>query len=120
LLGEKRDVKVWMNWLERRSYGDIDAIETPIGFIPKYEDLKDLFAEKISKEYPRDLYDMHFSLYVDNILGRIDLQEEAYGKEENVPSELFAVYAEQRKGLEALKEKYGSVVTPAQLEEAAG
>jgi phosphoenolpyruvate carboxykinase (GTP) len=105
--------------VERRSHGDVDAIETPIGFIPKYEDLKELFTDKISKEYPRDLYDMQFSLYVDNILARIDLQEEAYGKEENVPQQLFEVYAEQRKGLEALKEKYGSVVTPTQLEEAA-
>jgi phosphoenolpyruvate carboxykinase (GTP) len=119
LLGEKRDVKVWMNWLERRGHNDVDAIRTPIGFIPKYEDLKELFTDKISKEYPRDLYDMQFSLYVDQILARIDLQEEAYGKEDNVPPQLFEVYAEQRKGLEALKEKYGSVVTPAQLEEAA-
>jgi phosphoenolpyruvate carboxykinase (GTP) len=120
LLGEKRDVKVWMNWLERRSHNDVDAIPTPVGFIPHYADLKELFTDEISKEYPRELYDMQFSLYVDKILARIDLQEEAYGKEENVPAQLFAVYAEQRKGLEALKEKYGSVVTPAQLEEAAG
>ncbi|MBD3858004.1 MAG: phosphoenolpyruvate carboxykinase (GTP) [Acidobacteria bacterium] len=120
LLGEKRDVKVWLNWLERRSHNDIDAIATPIGFIPKYDDLKELFDEKISKEYPRDLYDTQFSLYVDKILARIDLQEEAYGKEDNVPQQLFEVYDEQRKGLDALKEKYGSVVTPAQLEEAAG
>jgi phosphoenolpyruvate carboxykinase (GTP) len=63
---------------------------------------------------------MQFSLYVDKILDRIELQKEAYGKEENVPQQLFNVYADQKKGLEALKEKYGSVVTPAQLEEAAG
>jgi phosphoenolpyruvate carboxykinase (GTP) len=117
LLGEKRDVKVWMGWLERRSHGEIDAIETPIGYLPKYEDLKKLFADTIQKEYPRELYDMHFSLYVDKILARIDIQEEAYGKEDNVPQELFDVYAEQRKGLEALKEKYGPIVTPAQLEQ---
>jgi phosphoenolpyruvate carboxykinase (GTP) len=117
LLGEKRDVKVWMSWLERRSHGDIDAIETPIGFIPRYDDLERLFADKISKPYPRELYEMQFSLYVDKILGRIALQEEAYGKEENVPPQLFAVYAEQRSGLEALKETHGPVVTPTQLEE---
>ncbi len=119
LLGEKRDVKVWLSWLERRSHGDVEAIETPIGYLPKYEDLKELFSDKIDKDYPRDLYDMQFSLYVDKILARIDLQKEAYGKEENVPPQLFEVYDEQRKGLDALKEKYGSVVTPAQLEEAA-
>ena len=115
LLGEKRDVKVWLSWLERRSHGDVDAIETPIGFLPKYDDLVTLFREIISKDYPRDLYDKQFSLYLDNILARIELQQEAYGKEENLPATLFEVYAEQRQGLLALKEKYGSVVTPEQL-----
>jgi phosphoenolpyruvate carboxykinase (GTP) len=119
LLGEKRDVKVWLGWLELRAHGDVDAIETPIGFIPKYEDLKELFAE-IGKEYPKELYDKQFVFYVDNILARIDLQEEAYRKEKNIPTKLFEVYREQRKGLEALKAKYGSIVSVEQLIEAAG
>jgi len=45
LLGEKRDVKVWLGWLELRAHGDVEAIETPIGFIPKYGDLKRLFTK---------------------------------------------------------------------------
>jgi phosphoenolpyruvate carboxykinase (GTP) len=114
LLGEKRDVKVWMGWLERRVHGDVDAIRTPIGYIPKYEDLKELFLQ-IDKEYPKDLYDKQFSLYVDNILARIHLQKEAYGKEPNVPWRLFEIYDEQRVELEALKERYGPVVTVEQL-----
>jgi len=118
LLGEKRDVKVWLGWLELRAHGDVDAIETPIGFIPKYEDLKELFA-KIGKEYPKEIYDKQFAFYVDNILTRIDLQEEAYRKEKNIPK-LFEVYREQRKGLEALKAKYGPIVSVEQLIEAAG
>jgi phosphoenolpyruvate carboxykinase (GTP) len=119
LLGEKRDVKVWLGWLELWANGDVDAIETPIGFIPKYEDLKELFAG-IDKEYPKELYDKQFAFYVDNIIGRIDLQEEAYKKEENVPPKLFEVYEEQRAGLEALKAKYGSIVSVEQIIEAAG
>jgi phosphoenolpyruvate carboxykinase (GTP) len=118
LLGEKRDVKVWLGWLERRAHGDVDAIDTPIGFIPKYDDLKALFAE-IDKDYPRSLYDRQFSFYVDNIVARIDLQKEAYGREEGVPPRLFEVYDEQRRGLLALKQVYGAVVTPHQLAEAA-
>ena len=114
LLGEKRDVQVWLEWLELRVHDEVDAIETPIGFIPKYEDLKTLF-NKIDKDYPMDLYEKQFSLYIDNIIGRIDLQKEAYGKEENLPQALFNVYNEQKKGLEGLKEKFGSVVTVAKL-----
>jgi phosphoenolpyruvate carboxykinase (GTP) len=115
LLGEKRDVKVWLTWLGKRAHGDMDAIETPIGFVPKYEDLKALFSSIINKEYPKDLYDKQFSIYVDLIQSRIDLQREAFGKEENLPAQLFKVYNEWSVGLAALKEKYGAIVTPAQL-----
>ena len=118
LLGEKRDVKAWLGWLELYANGDVKAIETPIGFIPKYEDLKKLFAG-INKEYPKALYDKQFAFYLDNIIGRIDLQKAAYKKEDNVPPKLFEIYEEQRKGLESLKAKYGSVVAVEQLMEAA-
>ena len=94
------------------------AMVEPIGIIPKYDDLKTLFAG-IEKNYPKDLYDKHFALYVDRILGRIALQEEAYSKEENLPPKLFDVYREQKIALEALKEQYGSIVSVEQMEEAA-
>jgi len=119
LLGEKRDVKVWLGWLELRANGDVDAIDTPIGYIPLYEDLKALF-DGIDKAYPKELYEKQFAFYVDNILARIDLQEQAYSKGENVPGELYEVYATQKHELEALKAKYGSVVSVDQLIEAAG
>jgi phosphoenolpyruvate carboxykinase (GTP) len=117
LLGEKRDVKVWLSWLERRVHNEVDAIETPIGYLPLYDDLKRLFSEIIQKEYPKDLYDKQFSLYIDNIVARIDLQAEAYGKEERVPEKFFELLKAQRASLMELKEKYGSVVTPDQLVE---
>ena len=117
LLGEKRDVKAWMAWLERRSHGEVDAIESPIGYLPKYEDLKKIFKSRIDKEYPEDLYVKQFSLYIDNIIARIDLQIEAYGKEKNIPQKLFDVLNEQRQELTELKDKYGAIVTPKQLEE---
>jgi phosphoenolpyruvate carboxykinase (GTP) len=115
LLGEKRDVKVWMGWLERLAHGDVAVIETPIGNLPKYADLKELFASIIDKKYPEDLYVKQFSLYLENIIARIDLQAEAYGKEENIPAKLFEVLKEQKENLLVLKEKYGPIVTPSQL-----
>jgi len=116
LLGEKKDVKAWMAWLERRAYREVDAIDTPIGYLPKYSDLKALFKSKIDKEYPADLYKKQFSLYIDKIIDRIDLQIEAYAKEKNIPQRLFDILKKQRLELEALKDKYGPIVTPQQLE----
>jgi phosphoenolpyruvate carboxykinase (GTP) len=114
LLGEKRDVKVWLGWLERFAHGDVTGIETPVGYLPRYEDLKALFGE-INKEYPESLYDKQFSLYIDNILHRLELQTEAYGKEENLPAKLFEVYRRQQAELTKLKEAYGPIVHPKQL-----
>jgi phosphoenolpyruvate carboxykinase (GTP) len=114
LLGEKKDVRVWLGWLELFAHGDVEAIETPIGSIPKYEDLQKLFAS-IGKEYPQALYEMQFALYIDNILNRIDLQTHAYSQEENIPVRLYDVYRIQKEELLALKEKFGSVVTVSQL-----
>jgi len=117
LIGEKRDVKVWLSWLERHAHNEVDVIKTPIGNLPKFDDLKDLFQSLINKEYTKELYIKQFSLYVDNIVARIDLQVEAYGKEPDIPVRLFEVLKEQKEGLVALRDKYGPIVTPSQLEE---
>ena len=116
LIGEKRDVKVWLSWLERRFHNEVDAIETPVGFLPKYEDLKKLFKTIIDKDYTEELYVRQFSLYIDNIIARIDLQLEAYGKGVDIPEKLFEVLNEQREGLVILQEKCGHIVTPAELQ----
>ena len=112
-------VLAWLSWLAAFAHGDVQAIETPIGYIPKYEDLKNLFSGIIDKDYPRELYDKQFSIYADKILARIELQREAFGKEANLPGKLFEVYDELTKGLLELKEKNGPITTPEQLVKAA-
>ncbi len=115
LLGEKRDVHVWLGWLELYAYGDVEGVETPIGIIPKYEDLKKLFNDKLGKEYSEQLYTMQFSLYIDNIIARIDLQTEAWKEEGNASQSLFDIYAAQKAELEALKSEKGAIIKPQAL-----
>ncbi len=115
LLGEKKDVHVWLGWLDLFTHGEVQAIETPIGLIPKYEDLKRLFKETINKEYPEALYTMQFSLYIDNVVARIDLQDAAWRKEQGASERLFAVYAEQKAALLALKAAKGQIIKPQDL-----
>ncbi len=114
LLGEKKDVRVWLGWLELFAHGDVKAITTPIGYLPKYEDLVTLFRT-INKEYPKSLYDMQFSLYVDKIVDRLDLQRDAYSKEPEVPQMLFTIYEKQKNELLQLKAKFGSIISPDSL-----
>ncbi len=120
LLGEKRDVRVWLSWLERRAHNEVDVIESPIGFLPRYDDLRLLFKEVISKAYPKALYEKQFSLYIDNILKRIRLQLEAYRLEENVPDKFFAILEQQGSRLHLLRNEVGSVVSPFILERLPG
>jgi len=115
LLGEKRDVKAWLTWLARFAHGDYKGIETPVGFIPTYDEMKKTFADTIGKEYPKDLYDKQFAIYADRIIDRINLQREAFGKEENLPEQLFKVYDEWESGLNELKGKFGAVIAPENL-----
>jgi len=117
LIGEKRDVKVWLAWLERLAHNEVDVIKTPIGNLPTFDDLKNLFKTIIDKEYTEELYIEQFSLYIDNIVSRIDMQLKAYGKEPDIPEKLFEILNAQKEGLGALRNTYGPIVTPSQLKE---
>jgi phosphoenolpyruvate carboxykinase (GTP) len=112
LLGEKRDVKVWLAWLERYAHHEVEYLLTPIGNLPVYEDLELLFDRIICKEYSRELYTRQFSLYLDNILARNALQQEAYSKEAGIPQELFEILERQKVALLSLKGVHGSIITP--------
>ena len=61
------------------------------------------------------MYAKHFSFYIDNIVARLDLQTDAYSKEDNIPDKLFDIYATQKKELLVLKEKFGAIVSPEDL-----
>jgi phosphoenolpyruvate carboxykinase (GTP) len=96
LLGEKSDVKVWLAWLERLANNEVNAIQSPIGYLPKFDDLQNLFRSIIDKDYTKELYIKQFSLYIDNIVSRIDMQKEAYGKEPGISGKLFDILKEQK------------------------
>lgn len=61
-LNHKLDKKVWILWAEKRVHGDVGAIDTPVGKIPKYEDLAALFRSALGKEYTRQDYDEQFAI----------------------------------------------------------
>ena len=115
-LNHKLDKAVWLKWMELRVHRDVEAIETPIGFIPKYEDLKRLFREVLNKEYTKEDYEKQFTIRVPELLAKIDRIEEIYGKLDNVPEELFRVLKEERKRLFGAREKYGDYISPFALE----
>lgn len=116
-LNEKTDKRVWALWAEGRVHGDYDAIETPIGYIPKYEDLKVLFDGAFDdRNYTHDEYNEQFAIRTDKYLEKLDRMEELYSTEENMPEEFWDVLKSQRQSLKALAEKHGkAVVMPSEL-----
>jgi len=103
---------VWLAWLERYAHNEVEYLSTPIGNLPCYNDLAELFKQIIDKDYPRSLYDMQFTLYTVKIIQRIELQQKAYANEEHLPDKLFKILEAQKSGLLDLKEKVGDVIMP--------
>jgi len=109
---EKVDKKVWVIWAEGRVHGEYGAIKTPIGFIPKYEDLRRLFRQVFDREYSREDYDLQFSIRLDKYLEKIARMEEIYRPEPGMPPEFWEVLNRQKGELEALKAETGKSVLP--------
>ncbi|HDM42954.1 MAG TPA: phosphoenolpyruvate carboxykinase (GTP) [Firmicutes bacterium] len=112
-LNEKTDKRVWYKWMEKRIHNEVDAIKTPTGYIPRYEDLKPLFKEVLNKEYKKDDYNKQFTLRVPESIAKIDRIEEIYRtKVHDTPDIVFKVMNEQRMRLNEAREKYGDYILP--------
>ncbi|MFH1995582.1 MAG: phosphoenolpyruvate carboxykinase (GTP) [Candidatus Omnitrophota bacterium] len=110
------DKRVWVKWMELRVNNDVEAITTPTGYIPKYEDLKRLFKDVLGKEYTEADYLEQFTLRIPEHLGKIDRITEIYtSKVADVPESLFRVLDDQKKRLEEVKAKHGDYVAPEKL-----
>lgn len=71
-LNGMHDKKVWLKWMELRVNDEAEAIETPTGYIPKYEDLKRLFKEVLEKEYSEKEYEKQFTVRIPEHLSKIE------------------------------------------------
>jgi phosphoenolpyruvate carboxykinase (GTP) len=113
-LNGKLDKRVWVLWAEGRVHEEFDAIRTPIGFIPKYEDLKELFTGVFDgRDYTKEEYIEQFSIRINNYLEKYDRMETLYSEEEGMPDEFWSSLKDRRSELLALKDKVQSeVVSP--------
>jgi phosphoenolpyruvate carboxykinase (GTP) len=116
-LNEKVDKKVWVLWAEGRIHNEYSAITTPIGLIPKYEDLKDLFKQVFDRDYTEEEYIKQFSLRITNLLDKLDRINEIF-KEHEVPKEFLEHITQQKDRLNEAKEKFGTdIISPFEFKE---
>ena len=109
-LNEKVDKKIWLLWSEGRVHNEYDAIETPIGLIPKYEDVKTLFKQVFSKDYSEEEYIKQFSIRTTKWLDKMNRIEAIYKAEEEIPQIFHDHIEQQRTRLKKAAEKLGKEV----------
>ncbi|NQU18435.1 MAG: phosphoenolpyruvate carboxykinase (GTP) [Candidatus Saganbacteria bacterium] len=94
-----KDKAVWVKWMELRVNGDVEAIKTATGYIPKYEDLKKLFKQVLNKDYTEESYKEMFTLRVKGNLEKIERIKAVYQKVPNAPDILFKILDDQKQRL---------------------
>ncbi|MHA1198160.1 MAG: phosphoenolpyruvate carboxykinase (GTP) [Candidatus Heimdallarchaeaceae archaeon] len=102
------DKKIWLLWAEGRVHEEYEAIETPIGFIPKYGDLAKLFKEVFDINYEESRYEAEFSVRITKFLEKIERIENIFKNETNVPDLFFEKLEQQRKRLVEAEQTYGT------------
>jgi phosphoenolpyruvate carboxykinase (GTP) len=116
-LNSPHDKHVWIKWMELRVHNEADAIATPTGYIPKYEDLRKLFKQVLNKNYAKEDYNKQFTIRIPENLAKIERVARFY--QENVtdtPLELFGILYMQRQRLLDAQAKFGDYITPEQFE----
>jgi len=111
-----KDKRVWLKWMELRSHNNVGAIETPVGNIPKYNDLKKLFKNVMKKDFTPADYTKQFTIRVPQNVAKIDRIVDIYkNKVKGTPQVVFEMLAAEKDRLLKMKEKHGDFVSPEKL-----
>ncbi|MHA1689411.1 MAG: phosphoenolpyruvate carboxykinase (GTP) [Promethearchaeota archaeon] len=106
------DKKVWLLWAEGRAHGDYDAGRTPIGYIPRYEDLVHLFKTILNKHYSKEDYVQQFSIRTEKLLEKLERMEILFKKEDDNPKFFWNILKNQKIQLKSLQEKLKERIIP--------
>lgn len=104
--------KLWILWAEGRVNGDYEAIETPIGQIPKYEDLKEIAKRGLKIDYTEEEYVKVFSLKITKYLEKMERMIKIFGNID-MPVNFNEELKSQILRLQETREKYGrEIISP--------
>ncbi len=116
-LNEKLDKKVWLLWMEGRVHNEYEAIETPIGYIPEYRDLKKLFSDILDRQYSESDYEKQFALRCKNFIESISRVEKVFEEEPGIPGSFLEQIKNQKDSLNKIIERFQKdYITPSELQ----
>jgi len=117
-LNSPKDKHVWVKWMELRVHNDVEAIKSPTGYLPKYEDLRNLFNKVLRTEYHKEEYVEQFTIRVPENLAKIERVERFYQESvADTPMELFKVLNQQRERLLEARNRFGDYISPERFED---
>ncbi len=111
-LNGMKDKKIWLKWAKLRADKKIDALKLPTGYIPRYQDLKELFKDYLGKDYSQEDYNTQFTLRIPENLEKIERITNIYKDRENIPEILFQELAEQKERLVQCQKEKGDYPQP--------
>lgn len=114
-INKKPDIKVWLMWMEGRVHGEFQALASPLGFLPLYQDLKNLFTEIFNKHFERENYEKQFSLRTAQLLQRLERVEAALKPVPDLPDKFKAEFSVQKQRLLKARQFYGQDIIPPSL-----
>ncbi|WP_319757885.1 phosphoenolpyruvate carboxykinase (GTP) [uncultured Sphaerochaeta sp.] len=105
--------KVWLHWAEGRVHGEYEALDTPTGKIPLYEDLKALFKEHLDEDFSKEKYDYLFTFRCTKWVEKLERTKAYYKKmDPNTPEEIFDYWDAAIAKINKAKEQYGDLILP--------
>ena len=111
-LNGKLDKGVWIQWMERRIHGDVDAIDVGYGLIPEYEDLKSLFKQVRNQDYTEADYEKQFKISIPELLAKQARMKKIFSTIDDAPDIMEKELTEQTARLEKLKVNKGDYISP--------
>ncbi|MCP4178815.1 MAG: phosphoenolpyruvate carboxykinase (GTP) [bacterium] len=105
--------KVWMHWAEGSCHGEYDVYETPTGFIPIYEDLKNLFKTLLDKDYSEEDYNYQFSFRCDAWINKLERSINNFKSNySDIPDYVYEMWEKYTDIIQKAKAKYGDIILP--------
>jgi phosphoenolpyruvate carboxykinase (GTP) len=117
-LNQKNDKRIWLKWVELRVHDDVEAVKTPTGCIPLYEDVAQLFKDVQGKPYSRQDYEKQFMVRIPENLMKIKRLTTIYKTRVlDTPPIVFTVLDEQKARLEEAQQQFTDYISPERLRE---
>jgi phosphoenolpyruvate carboxykinase (GTP) len=105
--------KVWLHWAEGRVHDEYEALDTPTGKIPLYDDLKVLFKKHLGEDFTKEDYDYLFTFRCTKWIEKLERTKKFFAKmDKKAPKEIFDYWDATIARIGKARDTYGDEILP--------